>query len=48
MILISKNLNEPYFLSCFLLLSTKKVSILKKFLSTVSVAVVFGVTWILA
>lgn len=48
MILISKNLNEPYFLSCFLLLSTKKFSILKKFLSTLSVAVVFRVTWILA
>eukprot|EP00070_Physeter_catodon_P016946 XP_023975766.1 adhesion G-protein coupled receptor G7 [Physeter catodon] len=28
--------------------STKKFSILKKFLSTLSVAVVFGVTWILA
>lgn len=37
-----------YFLSCFLLPSTKKVSSLKKVLSTLSISVVFGITWILA
>lgn len=46
--ILSKNLSEPYFLSCLLLLSTKKVSSLKKILSTLSIAVVFGITWILA
>lgn len=45
---ISKqNPNKPYFLS-FLSCSTKKVSSLKKIFSTLSIAVVFGVTWILA
>lgn len=46
--ILSKNLSEPYFLSCLLLISTKKVSSLKKILSTLSIAVVFGITWILA
>lgn len=46
--LIRKKLNEPYFFPCFLLSSTKKFSSLKKILSTLSIAVVFGVTWILA
>ncbi|KAB1283498.1 Adhesion G-protein coupled receptor G7 [Camelus dromedarius] len=47
-ILISTKLHEPYFLSCLLLPSTKKVSSIRKILSTLSIAVVFGITWILA
>ena len=46
--ILSKNLSEPYFLSCLLLLSTKKVSSLKKILITLSIAVVVVISWILA